>query len=448
MTNPAPRPRGRPGEHARPAERRAPSSPPSSRLLSSAPKPAAAPRPPALPLPTAGRALAEIEELEVTIEKLVAGGDGLARWQGVPIFVPRSAPGDRARVRIVERRPDYGRGEIVELLEPGPGRRAAPCPHFAECGGCDLQHLEDELQLRLKVAAARETLARIAKIDLAPLRILAGDPWRYRIRTQLHLAARGAGRSGVDVGYHARGTRRLVPIRECAVLEPALEEVALSLGERLTSPVPARLDLAAGDGGRVVAAPPTPPLEGGELVRRIAGHEYRFDARTFFQGHGQLLPQLVRMVVGEERGELAYDLYGGVGLFALPLAERYRRVVLVESDRIAVRYAGKNARTARLENVEVVARAVESWAGGGLVAGADRAIVDPPRDGLPRELRKLLVARPVSRLTYVSCHAAALARDLTELAAAYEVESLDFADLFPQTGHLETIVQLRARDRR
>ena len=107
--------------------------------------------------PPPGIRLAEVEEVEVTVEKLVAGGDGLGRYEGIPLFIPRSAPGDRLRVRLTDRRPDYGRAEIVEILEPGPGRREAPCPHYERCGGCDLQHLEDGLQTRLKVAAVLET---------------------------------------------------------------------------------------------------------------------------------------------------------------------------------------------------------------------------------------------------------------------------------------------------
>ena len=102
------------------------------------------------PHPPAAIRLAEVDELVLDIEKLVAGGEGFGRYQGIPIFVPRSAPGDRLRVRVTERRTDYGRGEIVEILEPGPGRRPPPCSHFGSCGGCDLQHLEDEIQTELK----------------------------------------------------------------------------------------------------------------------------------------------------------------------------------------------------------------------------------------------------------------------------------------------------------
>jgi len=395
-------------------------------------------------LPRAGSALAGVDELELLVEQLVAGGEGLGRWQGIPVFVPRAAPGDRLRVRLVERRPGYGRGEIVEILAAGPGRREPRCRHFADCGGCDLQHLDDATQLRAKSAATFETLRRLSGLSLpAPSEIVAGAPFGYRLRTQLHLAADG---ERIAAGYHARGSRRLVPVGECPVLAPALERAVVGLAAELAPPQPTRVDLALGDGGEIAAAPPLPGLPGRELVRRVGGFDYRFDARCFFQGHAGLLERFVDRVVGGDGGELAFDLYGGVGLFALPLARRYRRVVLVEGDRVAARFARKNAQAAGLSGVDTVHRAVESWAAAGLVAGADRVVVDPPRDGLPVAVRRLLVARPARRLTYVSCHAAALARDLADLAAAYEVAALDLVDLFPQTGHMEVIVQMRSQE--
>jgi len=395
---------------------------------------------PAPSSPPAGLALTSVDEIELDIEKLVAGGDGLGRWQGIPLFVPRSAPGDRVRVRISERRASFGRAEIVEILSPGTGRRPPPCVHFADCGGCDLQHLDERTQLRAKCAAALETLRRLSRQPLpAPREIVAGEPFGYRLRTQVHLETTP---SGIAVGYHARGSRRLVPISACPVLAPELEAAVLGLAGALEPPVPSRVDLALGDGGEVAAAPPLAALQGRELVRRIGEFDYRYDARCFFQGHVGLLPRFVELVVGAAEGELAYDLYGGVGLFALPLARRYRRVVMVEGDRVATRYARKNIEAARAGGVEVETRAVESWIARGLHFGADRVVVDPPREGLPPAVRRLLLARPPRRLTYVSCHPAALARDLAELATGFAIESLVFVDLFPQTGHLETIVQL------
>jgi 23S rRNA (uracil1939-C5)-methyltransferase len=382
-----------------------------------------------------------VDEIELVVEKLVSGGEGIGWYRGVPIFVPRSAPGDRLRVRVVERRPHYGRAEIVEILSPGEGRRIPPCPHFASCGACDLQHLAEEVQLRWKVAATKETLTRIGNLRLPEAqRIVEGKAWGYRLRTQLHIE-RG---KAVEVGYFERRSHRLVSIESCPVLEPALESFVLSLQHRLRGEVPRRLDVASGDAGTITCSPPVGSLPRGEIAVTVGADTLAFDARTFFQAHRELLPQLVDSVVGKWSGESAYDLYSGVGLFALPLSKKYRRVLAVDGDRVAGRYARKNGRQGRIRNLDVVSAAVESWIKN-LPEGADRVIVDPPRAGLPHQVREILAERRPSRLTYVSCHPAALARDLGALARTYEIEDLTFVDLFPQTGHIEVVAQLCCR---
>ncbi|HXO19851.1 MAG TPA: TRAM domain-containing protein, partial [Thermoanaerobaculia bacterium] len=271
--------------------------------------------------PPPGVRLAGVEELTVTVEKLVAGGEGLARFEGVPLFVPRSAPGDRLRVRIVERRPDYGRAEIVDILAPGPGRRPDPVPELSAWGGCDLQHIEDGLQAHLKADAVVETLTRLGRIALpAPVELITGDPWHYRLRTQLQVeAADGLTR----VGYHARGSNDLLPVTRCPILVPELEALLPELPGLLGESPPRRLDLAAGDGGAVTAAPLVPGLPHGEVTLAIGDLSYAYDARCFFQAHRGLLPRLVEVAVGPWTGDEAYDLYCGVGLFTLPLARRH-----------------------------------------------------------------------------------------------------------------------------
>jgi 23S rRNA (uracil1939-C5)-methyltransferase len=392
--------------------------------------------------PPPGMRLAEVEELEVRIEKLVAGGEGLARWQGVPIFVARSAPGDLLRVRITERRTDYGRAEIVEILEPGPARRPDPYPELSSTGICDLQHIRDEVQPQLKAGAVRETLERIGGITMPPpgdIELITGEPWGYRLRTQVHTEVDPVA-GGMRVGYYARGTKDLIPISHCALLVPELDALLQSLPEHLQAGGPNRLDLAAGD-GTVTVSPTVPDLPHGEVSLQVGDLSYFYDARSFFQGHRGLLPKLVNSVVGEWEGELAYDLYGGVGLFTLPLAQRYRKVVTVEGDTVSVRYARMNARRNKLTNVEVVARVVETWIHQ-LPEGVDRVVVDPPRGGLSPKVPRALVDRRPKRLTYVSCHPATLARDLRLLTRAYRIESIALIDLFPQTGHMEAIVQM------
>jgi len=292
-----------------------------------------------------------------------------------------------------------------------------------------------------KAAAVREALERMGHLELPPqVEVHAGKPWGYRLRTQLHVevdAATGA----VRVGYHARGTNELVAVTRCPLLVPELESLLLELPERLAGSSHRRLDLAAGDGAAVTVAPLVPGLPHGEVTMSIGDLSYAYDARCFFQAHRQLLPRLIELAVGPWEGEVAYDLYAGVGLFSLPLARRYRRVVSVEADRIAARHARNNARRNRLPQVEVVAQVVESWIAQ-LPERPDRVVVDPPRGGLTGKVRQALAARRARRLTYVSCDAATLARDLRLLVPIYRIERLDLVDLFPQTGHMEVVVQL------
>lgn len=391
--------------------------------------------------------LAEVEELEGRVEKLVAGGEGLVRFEGIPIFVPRSAPGDLLRLRLVERRPSYARAEIVEILEPGAGRRTPPCPHYERCGGCDLQHLDDTLQLRLKAEAVGENLRRLGGLEMpSDVTVVAGEPWGYRLRAQLHVAA---GEGGTEIGFYARRSHDLVSVDRCPILVPELEKQLPDLGRRVHGTTHRRLDVAAGEGGRWACSPPIPGLPRGELRLEVGDFTYLYTASCFFQGHRQLLPRLIELALGPAEdgdgdGE-AYDLFAGVGFLSLPLCRRYRRVVAVESDRVAARMAKKNARRNGIANLEVQPQAVESWIQT-LPQGAARVLVDPPRVGLSARMRQRLLERRPRRLTYVSCDSATLARDLKILRRGYRLVSLALIDMFPQTGHLETVVQLVDRE--
>lgn len=382
-------------------------------------------------------------ELELRVEKLVAGGDGLGRYHGLPVFVSRSVPGDRLRVRVTDRRRDYLRAEIVSIEEAGGGRREPPCPHFTRCGGCDLQQIEDRLQVELKASAVHEALRRLGGIELpADLEVHAAEPFGYRLRTRVRVEPSAGGHA---IGYREPKSWRMVQISACPVLTPELEAAVLGLGARLPAgEVPERLDLAAGDDGKITASPKVEGLGHGEVSRQIGDFAYAFDARCFFQGHAGLLGRLVDYVVADDRGEAAWDLYAGVGLFSLPLARRYRRVYAVEGNTVAARYARINLRRNRVRNVEITVGSVDSRLTG-LPGAVDRVVVDPPRAGLTAELREALVERRPRRMTYVSCHPAALARDLRQLVSAYEISSAALFDLFPQTGHMEVVVQLARR---
>ena len=395
-----------------------------------------------------GIRLAEVDEIEVRVDKLVDGGDGLARFEGIPLFVPRSAPGDELRVRLVERKPGYGRAEILEVLKPGDGRREPPCRHFARCGGCDLQHLEEAAQLKAKAQAVRETLRRLGDVESLPkVTVVPGQPWGYRLRTQLHVDEDPD--RGLRIGYFGRGSHDLEPVTQCPVLVPELEDALGVLPRRLRDVRHRRIDLTAGDDARWTASPPVEGLPQGEVETRIGDFVYAYDARCFFQSHRQLIPALIEHALGPETGEesgTAYDLFAGVGLFSLPLARRFERVIAVEGDRIANRFTKRNARANGLKNVTVERQSVESWIRM-LPPKRPLVVVDPPRFGLTHPVRRALVERRPRRLTYVSCHAATLARDLKQLRGGFRIESLTLLDMFPQTGHMEAVVQLVDRER-
>jgi 23S rRNA (uracil1939-C5)-methyltransferase len=352
--------------------------------------------------------------------------------------------------------------------------------------------LEDADQSRLKAEAVVETLRRLGGVDWSgKVEVITGEAWGYRLRSQLRVqpaaesgvaedavaeddvaeddvAESGMAEDEVEpigdseadqeaaplglprVGYFRRGSRTLVPVEQCPVLVPELEAMLRDLPEALLPtiaerPLPERIDMAAGDSGSVTLAPPLPGLPSGELSLQVGENIYAFDAGCFFQAHSGLLARLVEVAVGDYEGEAAYDLYCGVGLFTLPLARRYPRVVAVEGDRSAARYARINARRNRLKGVEIEARAVETWLEE-LPRRADRVLVDPPRSGLTLPVRAALLRCRPRRLTYVSCHSATLARDLKAMGHFFEIESITLLDLFPQTGHMETVVQMTSVD--
>ncbi len=416
------------------------------------------------------RTLAQVDEFETTIERLLEGGDGLARVDGIPIFVSRAAPGDRVRALIVQRRRDYGRAEIVEILEPGPQRESPRCPVYESCGGCDLQHVADT-QLEQKVEAALETLRRLGGVNVRDPEIVSGPSWGYRTRAQFHVARpqsdgseEGAedtqedGQQGavpapsalsasrdepLQIGFYRRGSRDVVPIEHCPVLDPRLNTFLAELPRSLEDldRVPERIDVTLGDDGLAVA-PRLGELPSRAVSRRVGSYHLEYDARCFFQGNASLLEQLVDKVVArDEGGEAAWDLYAGVGLFATALAKHYQKVTAVETDRIAARYARRNARRNRLANIEVEAQSVDGFLQQRTDV-PDLVVADPPRGGLSKgALRDLVRLRP-RRVVYVSCQAPTLARDLRTLTRHYEVRRLSFVDLFPQTAHLEAVTHL------
>jgi len=394
----------------------------------------------------------------LTIEKLVHGGLGLARWEGRVVLAPFVLPGETVRLRIAGERPGRLLGRLQEIQRPAAGRVAPPCPYFQRCGGCMLQHADYALQLELKRAILAETLRRIGKISPPePIAVLAGPPWDYRNRVQFHL-------DGRRIGFFQPGSHRLCPIARCLIASPAINRTLAALAEMLpdarfprflrslevfTNERQVQLNVTAAAGGRVVArrffewcAERIPGVCDGALDYEAGGETYRVGYRSFFQVNRFLIEPLAACALEDAQGETALDLYAGVGLFSLPLARRFQRVTAVEAGPAARDLEFNAARAGRAIRVEQ--SAAERYLAG-LKAPPDFVLADPPRAGLGRQARAELLRLKPPSLTLVSCDPATLARDLAELiAGGYRLERLALVDLFPQTHHLEAVAALAA----
>ena len=380
--------------------------------------------------------------VEVEIERILPGGYGLAHAEGKTVFVSLAAPGDRLRVRVDRQQGNVLFASIEEILNASPVRVEPPCPYFGRCGGCDFQQLAYESQLEAKAEIIRDCLHRIARLDPLPEVVVTPSPrdWRYRIRAmwQIDKEAR-------TIGYYERGSRRVCDVSDCAVLRPELQgalEQVRATDWREFPPDLKHLEIVAGENG-VSLAPSFGAFETKELELPIGRESYAYNAAAFFQINPGLLEPLVEFALCGVTGGVAIDLYCGVGLFTVPLARRCKRVIGVESNSNAIRFARRNLARARLENARVINAAAAGWFTSKPIT-ADFVLLDPPRAGAESAVIKGIVDLAPARVSYVSCDPATLARDLKKLVAAgYAIESLRAFDLFPQTHHVETVVRLQ-----
>ncbi len=352
--------------------------------------------------------------IELTVEKVVYGGDGLARLpeqdgRRQVVFLPRTLPGERVLAEVSPPR-------VLKILEPSPDRVEPGCEYFGRCGGCQLQHASYDAQVAIKRAVLVETLRRTGGVTWTePISVHTGEPWGYRNRIRLH-------RAGTHWGFFELGSHRVLPVSHCPIADP---ELSAAIAELTGEEDGAEIELTA------------EKFAGG-------GFEFQVSDGAFFQVNRYLGSELVEVVTGGVEGGAAVDLFSGVGLFALPLARRFGSVTAVESASVAVRDLRVNARA--FANIEVVAGSALRFAQREQVA-PDLVVADPPRAGLGKELVAALASMAPRRLHIVSCDPATLGRDLKPLlAAGYAIEEVHLFDLFPQTYHLETVVKLQRND--
>jgi 23S rRNA (uracil1939-C5)-methyltransferase len=430
------------------------------------------------------------QELRLSIEKLVYGGDGLAHAAGNTVFVPYVLPGEEVRAATKSKRKKVIWAHLLEVTSPAPGRERSRCAHFGTCGGCHYQHISPEEQVRLKKEILRETLSRLGGISwTGPIQEHTAESYGYRNRAQW--AVRQA--SPRALGYFLAESSTIVAIDACPVLSPLLAKtfgqlqdlarsgnlpetilemeafadsadakIALNVAfQRFPKPAKELASLLSGE---------LPQLESvllldqeknkfelsgpGFLFHEVGGYRYRVSHLSFFQVNRFLIHELLQTMTAGAKGARALDLYAGVGFFTLPLAEAFQEVISVDANLAATRDLQANARTlgvtvtSRHEHAEEFLRKTKEQ--------FDLVILDPPRAGLGTEAASRLTALGVSEIAYLSCDPATLARDLAVLTGSrksagghhsglkrYEIREMHLFDLFPQTFHIETLVRLR-----
>jgi 23S rRNA (uracil1939-C5)-methyltransferase len=434
--------------------------------------------------------------MKLKIEKVIYGGQGLARMPaedaasgGLSVFVPLTLPGETVEAEITQEHRGYSVAAARQILDSSEFRVTAPCPWFATCGGCQLQHGAYLYQVELKRQMLQESLTRGGVHDLPQISALSGEPLRYRNRIRLRMQTRPE----FSIGYRQAKSHRMTAIEGCPIAAPLLERclvVVRALGMGGVVPVDAQeielftnqdqselfvtawarphagkrekayqlffenfqRDIPQLAGGQMMVTDegkirtPRAPLQWGRqtLNYRVSGRNYAVSAGSFFQVNFTLLDNFVDAVIGDESGDLAWDLYAGVGLFSVPLAERFQRVIAVESSAAACKDLRHNLRGTRAEYAQASTMNFLRQAILLKQQVPDLVLLDPPRAGAGVEAAQLLADLAPRRIVYVSCDPATLGRDLAALIqSGYRLLRLQLVDMFPQTYHMETITTLQ-----
>ncbi|HBR7308795.1 TPA: 23S rRNA (uracil(1939)-C(5))-methyltransferase RlmD [Klebsiella aerogenes] len=411
--------------------------------------------------------------ITVTVNDLDPFGQGVARHQGKALFVPGLLPQEQAEVVLVEDKKQYARAQVKRRLNDSPQRVAPRCPHFGVCGGCQQQHASIELQQQSKRAA----LSRLMKRDVDD--IIAAEPWGYRRRARLSLNYQPKTQQ-LQMGFRKANSSEIIDVVQCPVLVPQLEALLPAVRECLTSLQSQRqlghVELVLADNGPLMVLRHTAALTAAdkeklerfsqthglslylapqsEILEHIRGDEpwytsdglrLVFSPRDFIQVNDGVNQKMVRTALAWldiQPQDRVLDLFCGMGNFTLPLAKAAASVVGVEGVPALVAKGRENAALNGLQNVTFFHENLEedvtrqAWA----KHGFDKILLDPARAGAPGVMAHIIKLAP-RRVVYVSCNPATLARDSEALLqAGYRIQRLAMLDMFPHTGHLESIV--------
>ena len=411
--------------------------------------------------------------ITVDVTDLDPFGQGVARHDGKALFIPGLLPDERAEITLTEEKRQYARGQVKRRLNDSPQRETPRCPHFGVCGGCQQQHASVALQERSKSNA----LARLLKHDVNE--VIADKPWGYRRRARLSLNYQPK-TARLEMGFRKANSSDIVDVKQCPILVPQLEallpEVRKCLSELQGVRHLGHVELVLANSGPLMVLRHTAPLSAkdreklerfshsheldlylapqSQILEQLSGETPWYDSdglrltfspRDFIQVNDGVNQQMVAKALAwldVQKSDRVLDLFCGMGNFTLPLAREAASVVGVEGVEALVAKGQENARQNGLQNVTFFHQNLEDdvtqqpWA----KQGFDKILLDPARAGAPGVMAHIIKLAP-KRVVYVSCNPATLARDSEALlSAGYQIQRLAMLDMFPHTGHLESMV--------
>jgi 23S rRNA (uracil1939-C5)-methyltransferase len=412
--------------------------------------------------------------LRCYVDGISHSGEGVARIDGKATFIPFAIPGETVEIKVIEDKKNYQRARLQEVITASPDRVDPPCPYYFKCGGCAYQHVSYPRQLELKRQVVKDSLKRIAGIDIEVNPVIGmEDPWRYRNKVEWHT---GKESGELTMGYYINDSRVLMGIDNCLLISQEMQNYSKYIKDNLQElkipnacEVIVRQSSANQELMLIFNGPGTSQIDFARMLNyqeaasiysvdqgatqlhygdqsledAISEIKYGISPLAFFQVNPQQTERLMEVIkdfAQIDKGDNVLDAYCGIGSIALGLAGKAKRVVGVESFKSAVKDAKRNAFKNDISNCKFIKGRCEEIIPD-LKEHFDVVILDPPRSGCKAQLIESIVKMAPKRVVYASCNPATLARDLAAFVKAdYNLVKVQPIDMFPQTGHVECVV--------
>jgi 23S rRNA (uracil1939-C5)-methyltransferase len=411
--------------------------------------------------------------LIVKVEQPVYGGIFIGRYKGKVVMIRGAVlPGETARVTVDEERKDYIKATLKEIIEPSPFRIEPACRYFGTCGGCQLQHIPHEMQIRLKEEILMDCMKRQAKTDVVLSEpITDSDPWHYRSRGQFKISHRA-------IGFYKEKTREIVDIDYCPLMGGNINEYLRKTRDILEDIHVREIHITAGESSASALIKSDLYARSSSAIKSLAsvflglgfsglcietrddkiscfGEEYvtlnlcgsqryTVSPMTFFQSHWRLNQTVIEFIstcLQPLKNKTILDMYSGAGNFSIPLAVE-ADVTCVEENPYAVADGRRNLAINNIHNCRFINESAENFQTND---NFEVLILDPPRAGISNRLMEMIFSLQADKILYISCNPSTIARDIKKLLSRYDLESLRMIDFFPQTSHIESLACLRLR---